>query len=424
MSGCIVAQPDTTAGVFVAPGGAGGACGSETQPCGTIAAGLAAVVSSAGVKNTIYLANGTYTEQVTIPSGLTITIQGGWLDTGGTWTPQCVANPQAGAVIQAPPGTNSTIVASSGQTTLETLTVKSATAAAGQSLYGLMLTGSSTSVTLNQVDVNITAGGAGSAGSTGSPGTNGAAGTCPAISDGASGGNGQPGAGAGAGSFGAGGYTPTSGAAGVSAGGNGDNGTAGAMGASNTITDPCYDDGTGAGCSTITDTCTGGQGTCGNAGTGSGPGGAGTGGGSSVGVYVWGATLNLTGGSTIETGNGGSGGDGGPGGTPGAGARGLTGVAGKYGTACHNKLVGTSSICLITTSATCAAGGLGSVGGSGGQGGHGGGGSGGSSFCWYIGAGGVVNSPSVTCTNGSTGLGGSQGFGVSQGANGGSGTHN
>ncbi len=109
MNGCSSLKPDTATGVFVAPGGSGGACGSEMQPCGTIAAGLAAIASSTGTKKIVYLANGTYTEQVTLAAG--VSIEGGWLDTGGTWTRQCVANPQSGVIIQAPAGVGTTVVA-------------------------------------------------------------------------------------------------------------------------------------------------------------------------------------------------------------------------------------------------------------------------------------------------------------------------
>jgi hypothetical protein len=431
MGSCSTLQPNTAAGVFVAPGGGSGACGSEMQPCGTIALGLAAIASSSGTKTILYLANGTYTEEVTLPAG--ITIQGGWLDTGGTWTHQCVANPQSGAIIQAPPGMGTTVIASyMGTATLDTLTVQSiATAAAGQSLYGIMATGAGTSLALNNVEVNVTAGGAGGTGTTGTAGTNGATGNCvlgTGPSDGAIGTNGTPGTGAMAGAFAAGGFTPNTGLAGVGAGTNGHNGGTPTAPGCVTVDSPCED-----GCGSCFDdpnySCCPTAGQCGNAGTGSGPGGPGSGGGSSIGIYVWGASVTVTGG-TVTTGAGGNGGDGGPGGAAGTGMTGPSGFAGKTttgpcGQTCH--IVAGMPVCVCKPGGTaiCAPAGPGTRGGNGGQGGKGGGGSGGFSYCWYQGGSGMVAAAtSAMCMSGAAGLGGSQNAGAATGANGAAGTHN
>ena len=422
--GCIPSAPNTTAGVFVAPGGAGGACGSESQPCGTIALGLSAISSSAGTKNIIYLANGTYTEQVTLPSG--ITIQGGWLDTGGTWTAQCVANPETGAVIQAPAGTTTTVIASySGTSTLDTLTIASiSSAATGQSLFGINANGTGTALVLDTVDINMAAGGAGGSGSTGSAGTNGT-GNCATPSNGANGGAGSNGAGASAGTYtAAGGYAPNSGGP-ASGGGNGNCGTTPAGQVCMSVTDPCVDDGSGSGmCITESTNCCNTAGHAGNPGTGSGPGTPGSGGGSSVAIFVSGASVTLNGGKQ-NPGAGGNGGNGGAGGIAGTGNTGLAGTAGTVGTTCGPVCHSGICDCTISAKSTCEPAGLGTKGGNGGTGGSAGGGSGGDSYCWYVfGGSGTVTPNGNTCTPQTAGLGGSQGGSSLQGANGNAGTHN
>jgi hypothetical protein len=422
MGGCILAQPDAVAGVFVAPGGGTGACGSESQPCATIAGGLAAIASSQGTKSVVYLANGTYTETVTLPAG--IIIQGGWLDTGGTWTHQCVANPQSGAVIQAPANADRTIVASyNGSATLDTLTIQNiATAAAGQSLYGVFATGTTTQLLLKNVDIQVAGGGSGNNGVQGTSGAGGAA-SCAPTSDGAKGAPGTAGSGAAAGTYSASGYSPNTGGTGT-AGASGDNGTAGSPGSCESVMS-CGDDGLGNCVTSSTMNC-GIIGGTGCPGGGSGPGTPGSGGGSSIGVFDWGAVVTIAG-STIAPGSGGNGGQGGAGGTPGSGSQGPTGTAGKYATSCH---VGPTN-CALTCTCHCigpalttgGAGGAGSFGGNGGTGGTGGGGSAGDSYCWYQGGGGTVNAANPMCTPGQAGQGGNAGQ-SSAGANGSAGSHN
>ena len=418
---CLLTNPNTTAGVFVAPGGSGGACGSESQPCGTIAEALAVIAMSSGSKSIIYLANGTYTEQVALVPG--ITIQGGWLDSGGSWTHLCTATPQTGAMIQAPSGTTSTVNAnfsSAGTSTLDTLTIQSIpTAAPGQSLYGVMAIGGTTTLVLNDVDINVAAAGAGPGGGVGSTGTPGSSGACATPQDGANGPSGSPGAGALAGTFTASGYTPSNGASGKSAGGNGDNGGPPPPALCTTVSS-CDDNGSGA-CESTNPQCCNTAGSCGNGGGGGGVGGPGQGGGSSIGVYTWGAIVTITG-AAITTGAGGTGGPGGAGGPGGPGAQGPAGAAGKYASACHVHCIGSTCVCLGNTPlATCEPAGVGSTGGTGGTGGAGGGGAGGDSYCWYIGGGAVVNASTTTCTPGSAGTGGGGG---ATGASGASGTHN
>jgi len=416
---CLLANPDTNKGVFVAPGGAGGACGSESQPCGTIAEALTVIGMSSGTKTIIYLANGTYTEQVTLVPG--ITIQGGWLDSGGSWTHLCTATPQTGAVIQAPAGAISTVnanFAAAGTSTLDTLTIQSLPSASpGQSLYGVMATGGTTTLVLNDVDINVAAAGGGPPGGVGSAGTPGASGACTTQQDGANGPPGAAGPGAPPGLFLASGYSPANGTGGKTNGGNGDNGGPPAPPACTTVTS-CDDDGNGN-CVSTNPSCCNTSGSCGNGGAGGGPGGPGQGGGSSVGVYTWGAVVTITG-AAITTGTGGNGGPGGPGGPGGSGAQGPLGAAGKYAASCHQHCIGSVCACIGNTPlATCEPAGLGSTGGTGGTGGGGGGGAGGYSYCWYIGPGSVVNASTTACTPGGAGSGGGGGA-----AGGASGTHN
>lgn len=424
---CIASAPDTGAGVFVANGGGSGACGSESQPCGTIAAGLAAVASSMGAKTLMYLANGTYTEQVSLPAGLHVI--GGWLDTGGTWTAQCVANPQSGAIIAAPANASTTVTASySGTSTLDTLTIQSAPgASSGQSLMGIVAAGSSTILNLNNVDVKmVAAAGAGTGGTVGSNGTNGS-GTCgTSYGTGATGCSGSNGAGAGPGTYIASGtYSPTTGGT----AGAGCNGSAGIMppaASCISYTNPCSDDGTctgaPAGCqSDPTYQCCNKAAECGNPGTGSGPGSPGTGGGTNVAVFIGGATVTASGG-TFTPGNGGNGGDGAAGGTPGTGSGGLSSTPGFVAASCKTLAIAGCKTCVKNTQTVCLAAPGNAPGGNGGQGGNGGGGSGGDSYCWYV-LGGSMTAPSTGCTPATAGLGGSQGTPF-MGANGTSAPHN
>jgi hypothetical protein len=402
---CILTNPITGPAVFVAPGGGSGACGSEAAPCGTIAAGLAQIASSGGTKNFIYLANGTYTEQVTLPAG--ITIQGGWLDTGGSWTHQCVANPQAGAVIAAPAGATSTVVVNyaTGSSTLDTLTVQNTnTAAAGQSLYGVMVNGgSATQLVLSNVAMNVSAGGAGGPGAAGGAGAAGATGTCPAASNGATGSNGPGGGPGGAGIFGSAGYVPASGGSGVAYGSTGNNGVAPQQ-TCTTATDQSDDGSCGGTCTGTSGPCCNTAGGCGNGGKGGATGVGGNGGGSSIGLYVYAGAVTMTG-TSITTGAGGNGGTGGQGGAGGGGATGPSGAPGIYHSGCP------SSCCCVckTVANTCEPAGVGSTGGAGGQGGSGAGGSGGDSYCWATSGGGTVTSTSGTCSNGTPGNGGAGG---------------
>ncbi len=433
---CLLTVPNTTAGVFVAPGGSGAACGSESQPCGTIAEALAVIAMSSGTKSIIYLANGAYTEQVALVGG--ITMQGGWLDSGGSWTHLCTATPQTGAVIQAPAGASWTVSASfsaAGSSTLDTLTIQSiATAATGQSLYGVMATGSATTLVLNDVDINVAQGGTGAAGMPGTMGNPGGSGACSSPSSGAAGtngttgGNGTDGKPGPQGTFTSAGFVPGNGGAGVTSGSDGTNGAVGLPGNTAMVSEAACPGGTGCGPNQI-GPCTGSQGLCGSFGTGGTIGTEGLGGGSSIGVYAWGASVTITGsgasgsGTSVTLGGGGTGGAGGPGGPGGMGTPAQAGAAGQYAATCNTHCVGTTCNCIMPQTTSCASeggtGGAGTAGGNGGTGGGGGGGGGGDSYCWYPGGGGTVTpAPGTSCKPGSPGPGGKGGGSSNTGATG------
>ena len=421
---CIVTQPDSTNGVFVSVGGATSGCGAPTAPCGTIAAALDVVASSGGAKSLVYLADGTYTEAVTLPAG--ITVEGGWQYTGGgVWTHQCVLHPEAGAIVQAPATSNTTVTANySGSSTLSTLTItsKGGPAASNESIYGVFASGASTSLFLSDVAIDVIAGGAGTTGGVGA--TAGSAGASCAPGAGGNAGSGAEGNGASAGTYSASGYSPTTGGTGVTGptGGNGTAAPSSGAGAPTCVDGVfCSPSGMPGICIESNPQSCGGVGTSGCGGLGSTGGNGGTGGGSSIGVFLWDSAAVTVAGSAIATGNGGNGGNGGAGGAIGSGTAGAAGAAGNpVSSSCV-----TATCTPSTAKITGTAGAAGGTGGKGGQGGQGGGGSGGDSYCYYVGGTGSDNlgATSTTCTPGSGGLGGDQG-GTGQGASGHAGTSN
>ncbi len=153
---CPQSTNDST-GIYVTPTGADATgCGaSRGAPCLTIAGAIASTSYFAG-RDTIYVGAGTYVEKVTPPAG--VTIMGGWQVSGSTWTFDCGTTPEADVIVQAPSTSNVTVLASSvgGAVTLSTLTIESkATANAGESLYGVFATGTTTQITLTNVAVTM-----------------------------------------------------------------------------------------------------------------------------------------------------------------------------------------------------------------------------------------------------------------------------
>ena len=245
-TGCAARTANDAAGVFVsqALGTDTNGCGTRNNPCQSIAYGIAAAKAGTN-KTTVYVAAappsvadggadggdaadagdagdvaGMYVESIILDAP--ISIEGGWSDTGGTWTPICDTTTSTAVTIQGV--TDKAVTASfSGSATLRDIRVLSKpTAASAETLYGIFATGSTTDLTLDAVVVDVAAGGIGVDGTGGTDGAPGGTSGCSA-GNGSSGTDGSNGPGGAAGTFSSSGYVPTS-------GGNGNNGTAGANG--------------------------------------------------------------------------------------------------------------------------------------------------------------------------------------------------
>jgi hypothetical protein len=90
---CLAQAPDDVDGVFVSPAGLDGqGCGTTSSPCKTIAQGL--ILAATNHKSILYLDRGFYGESVALDvlnngAASPFTIQGGWSDLLGQWTPIC-----------------------------------------------------------------------------------------------------------------------------------------------------------------------------------------------------------------------------------------------------------------------------------------------------------------------------------------------
>ncbi len=401
-TGCAARTASDTTGVFVASSGTDtSSCGTRANPCQTISYALSTAKSTAG-KTTLYLSKATYAESITLDAALTL--EGGWNDSGGTWTPVCDATTSTAVTIQGV--TNTTVTAAfSGAGTLRDLQVTSkASAATGESIYGVFATGSATNLTLDTVVINVGVGGVGTNGVDGVTGA-GATNVGCTSSDGSNGSTGSSGGGASSGGLSATGFsTQNGGDAGT--GNVGDNGTGGGTGA-------CMNT-----CDTVGGTCQtqctiltnqqecGSAGLAGCAGQGGGGGSFGTGGGASIAVFVWDAHVTVFGGSFASS-NGGNGGQGGDGGAGGGGTNGEAGAAGGCAVL-QQPQCGLNKCTSVLVSATTLNGGTaGGIGGTGGNGGQGGGGSGGDSYAIVTGGdGGVTLNNSPTLAHGDGGTGG------------------
>jgi hypothetical protein len=383
--------PDPASGVFVSTslGDDAMGCGAQGAPCKTITAGIAAAFTK--MKPIVYVSSGVYAETVTLQGG--VHIFGGY---SPAWMPICTDANQA-VTIQAPDTSNMTVVGSGlhDVTQIADLTIASKpTANAGESLYGVFVTSSPALLELDDVVLTVAKGGDGDAGAAGGAGANGADAGCSDNSGADASTAGGPGKAAGAGSFGSGGYQPSSGS-------TGESGNAGASGPLESKSGclPCLTCESVAVC-VITDagkTC----GQQGKAGCGGQPGQGGLGGGgggSSIGVFVWGATVHTSTGSIqVEAGGaGGPGGSGGPGGTGGMGGDGPAGMM------CTTSCGGVISCTLNTGEGP---GGRNGNGGNGSGGGTGGGGSGGSCYAAYAGGGGTFTHSGTNITVGAAGKG-------------------
>ncbi|MBX3189591.1 MAG: hypothetical protein KF819_21375, partial [Labilithrix sp.] len=160
---CPLVTPDESAGVFVAPSGVNGAsCGTKSAPCKTIAFGITRAVD----KPTVYVARGTYVEHVTLKKDLEIV--GGWDVTAGAWSRSCI-EPEDATVIRAPSAERVTVEARDlgGEARLTLLRIESkgqSQVGAGESLYGVVATGASTSLALSNVRIEVVGAGSGTNG--------------------------------------------------------------------------------------------------------------------------------------------------------------------------------------------------------------------------------------------------------------------
>ena len=409
-SGCENVTADPATGLFVnwKSGQDSPTCGSLSSPCQTVQQGINQAHDAPQTPN-VYVADGTYTESIVLKAG--VNVYGGWTTGTGAWARECS---QATTVIAAPATTNVTVTASAiaGSAKLSTLTLESkgpSEVQPGESIFGIVATDPSTTLTLVYVTVTTASGGGGAVGAQGDAG-NTPSGPCGASAgDGGSGSTpGTKGLGADAGWFIPSGYVATAGAAG-NAGAPGANGTAG--GADTCVACvTCTGDITTCNIATSVPSCgTPGQAGCGG---GAGLGGAGgAGGGSSVALLVWDATINLTM-SVLQAGGGGDGAGGAPGGPPGEGS---SGAAGTTTSACDTECAGLAGIGCSPTAPDAGQGGhAGGLGGNGTGGGPGGDGSGGDAFAYVEGGNATIIADAFSKAAYSTGLPG----GTADGGNG------
>jgi hypothetical protein len=405
---CQVAAPDTTAGVFVAPGGPQLACGTPTVPCGSIEAGLEMAALGGGVKNIVYVAESAtpYLENVGAIGG--VTVQGGWVYSGGTWSHPC--NPDPSMVVLQPPAGSIFAISDDevGSATFDTLSLRVvADPQPGSSAIGVIASGTTTNLTLRNVVVDLTGATPGLNGGHGasSPPAN-AAGQC-GSGTGANGGAGTPGGGGSAGIYQSNGFLPAQASSG-GYGGGGYPGTPGTMGICVTEAADCCSVANKCGkCPTPLPSSCGTAGLSGCETYGSEGGGGGFGGGSAVGVVILDGAIVTLDTVTINAGPGAVGGNGGPGGSSTPGGPGAPGEAATTSViaSCNPLTVG--GPCTDVHEGSGRAGIAGGTGGAGGAGGLGGGGAGGDSLCYVMQQAGPA--PVVTnfvCNPGAAGAGG------------------
>jgi hypothetical protein len=403
---CSMRMVDEAAGLFVEPTGDDGfTCGTRLSPCKTVKQGIDRAKATG--KSVVYIAPGKYVETINLAAG--IALEGGWSVDSHRWSPICTLQASTGVLIQAPPTADTTIVAAdlNGSTELRKLSVASkdpTAVATGESLYGIVARGSTTSLALHGVVVTLAPAG---------PGRNGDAGGSPPNSTqmgcdagaGAMGATGQVGKGSDGGAFASSGFVPGVGASG-SPGSSGDNGARGGSGECQNCYNTC-----GVDCPAMAATACGQTGLSGCGGPGGKGGDPGGGGGSSIALFAWDAQVTVTD-SVLAAGSGGSGGAGGPGAPGGAGAMGAIGATTGCVTGC-----GVSSTCHVVLSRQLEGGAPGGSGGVGGTGGVGGGGAGGWSCAYYQGGTSTIKVATTTLESSDAGAAGTPAGtpGVSQG---------
>jgi hypothetical protein len=401
---CITTTAETGFAFYVsiAKGADSAGCGTMGSPCASISQALFNTTTTSGI-TVVNVDEGAYSESLTLMPG--IAIVGGWRYTPPTWVKDMDTPPPPSArLVVQPISSSKTVVASSmgGTATLCTMTLESmADAGPGETLYGVFATGNpSTTTIVNLIDVTILVSGGGN-GTTGTNGGMGNAGTASGCTPADAGSMETPVGDAGdpadTGTFSSSGYVPAGGGTG-GMGEPGTNGTAAPAAPCITCVAACT---LGCGIKTSSMGC-GGLGVPGCPGQGGKPGAGGGGGGSSVGIFVFDATVTITG-STITVSNGGNGAPGGLGGDGGAGA---PGVSGATGSSCSTACGGVP--CEPETSEAPDGGAPGGLGGSGSSGGPGGGGAGGFSCPIALGGGGnaPLDASAFTQGTGGTGAGG------------------
>ena len=202
---CAERAVDDGAGVFVTINGADtSTCGSRTEPCMTIQAG----VNQAKLlkRSTVYIARGTYNESVDL-SSTSLALQGGWDTVSSTWVPICDTSLVSAVKITMPSSKNVVIDATSSTTELAYLSIIGKTSAQpGETVYGVFAP--SASLALTSVGITMGAGGDGAQGAMGDAGAKGAT-DCDAGDGAAGASTGNVGQGASEGTFGPSGYAPS-----------------------------------------------------------------------------------------------------------------------------------------------------------------------------------------------------------------------
>lgn len=369
-------------GIMVALGGVDHSnCGRKEDPCLTIKQGIERAKTHP--KKTVFVAKGEYAENGLVLIG-GITVRGGFFETGpalapgaAAWKPACSSDASLVTITTI----NASIAVTAnfkGEATLETLTIKSKTAAKkSESLYGLHASGAETVVNLHNVFIQVAKGGDGE---NGTPGVNGTAGAtlCALSGSGANGAKGAHGENASVGQFVNGQYQPSHGTTGKE-GTSGYNGsmTKGECASTYVCFEGCKKSNVGS-CShtAISPFCAedgkpGCGGTRGTAGT------RGQGGGSSIGIVAaQGAVVQIQGGE-VKVSEGGRGGNGGKGGAEGSGGTGFTPASATVPFDCIYRCDSNFGSCsgdIVRYNLKAGTGGRGGNGGSGGQGGGGAGG--------------------------------------------------
>jgi hypothetical protein len=396
--GAAPAAPFATDGFYVAPSGRDDVvCGKPTSPCRSIQRAIELAYARGGSAH-VYVARGRYAESLRLYAG--VDVEGGCDFVSGSWARDTSGVAAAGVVVDAPAHASAVVADDlAGAATMSTLTLRSDAAPEmrpGESVYAVVARGESTSLALHDVVVEAGDAGKGASGAAAPSSSGGSDYGWSDPRDGDVGKAGRDGAPAGPGTFSSRGYQPKPGGAG-DYGFMGDDGhnehdciscettvrrcvqtcTESGFGLQRrrTCSPSCHDERVVArsACGTQVQGGHGGRG-----------GGGGGGGGTSVALFVWGADVDVTGGSLTS----GRGGDGGLGGRGGSGDNGLRGAGPS---------------CSVGDQAW--RGPPGHSGGRGGTGGRGGGGSGGSSYAAYIGGGGHARFDATPQSHGAAGVG-------------------